>query len=40
MKLQIIGSGGMWYKENSASYLIDDHILIDMPNGSCKNLYN
>ena len=40
MKLQIIGSGGMWHKENSASYLIDDHILIDMPNGSCKNLYN
>lgn len=36
MKLQIIGSGGMWHKENSASYLIDDHILIDMPNGSCK----
>ena len=27
MKLQIIGSGGMWHKENSASYLIDDHIL-------------
>ena len=40
MKLQIIGSGGMWHKENSASYLIDDHILIDIPNGSCKNLYN
>ena len=39
MKLQIIGSGGMWHKENSASYLIDNHILIDMPNGSCKNLY-
>lgn len=39
MKLQIIGSGAMWHKEASASYLIDDHILIDMPNGSCKNLY-
>ena len=39
MKLQIIGTGGMWHKEASASYLIDDHILIDMPNGSCKNLY-
>ena len=40
MKLQIIGSGGILQKEASASYLIDDHILIDMPNGSCKNLYN
>lgn len=40
MKLQIIGTAGLWGKENSASYLIDDHILIDMPNGSCKNLYN
>ena len=40
MNLQIIGFGGMWNKENSASYLIDNHILIDIPNGSCKNLYN
>lgn len=40
MKLQVIGTGGMWNKEASASYLIDDHILIDIPNGSCKNLYN
>ena len=40
MNLQIIGSGGMWNKENSASYLIDNHILIDIPNGGCKNLYN
>lgn len=29
----------MWTKHNSACYLIDDNILIDMPNGTCKNLY-
>lgn len=40
MKLQVIGCGGIFNKENSASYLIDDHILIDIPNGSCKNLHN
>lgn len=38
MKLQIIGSASMFQKNNSASYLIDDHILIDMPNGNCTNL--
>ena len=38
MKLTIVGSGGMATKYNSASYLIDDNILIDIPNGSCKAL--
>lgn len=38
MKLQIVGSGGIWNKEASASYLIDDHILVDIPNGCCKAL--
>lgn len=39
MKIQIIGTGSMWTKYNSACYLIDDYILIDMPNGACKSLY-
>lgn len=38
MKIKIIGSGDMWGKFNSASYLIDNNILIDVPNGTCKNL--
>ena len=38
MKVQVIGSGNMWGKYNSACYLIDDSILIDVPNGACKAL--
>ena len=38
MKLKVIGCGGMWNKEFSACYLIDDCILIDIPNGCCKQL--
>lgn len=40
MKLKIIGSGNIFSKQNSASYLIDDKILIDVPNGTCKTLKN
>ncbi len=39
MKIKVIGSGSMWTAYNSASYLIDDNILVDMPNGMCKNLF-
>ena len=39
LKIQIIGSGSMWTKFNSACYLIDDEIMIDFPNGACKYLY-
>ncbi len=39
MKIKVIGSGSMWTKYNSASYMIDNNILIDIPNGTCKNLY-
>jgi ribonuclease BN (tRNA processing enzyme) len=28
----------MWSINNSASYLVDDNILIDCPNGTCKSL--
>ena len=38
MKLKIIGSGDMKSIYNSASYLIDDDILIDIPNGTNKAL--
>lgn len=40
MRLKIIGSGNIYSKWNSASYLIDDKILIDVPNGTCKILKN
>ncbi len=39
MKIQVVGSGSMWTSYNSASYLIDDNIIVDIPNGMCKYLY-
>ena len=39
MKIQVIGSGSMWTRYNSACYLIDDSIMVDFPNGACKYLY-
>lgn len=38
MKLKILGSGSIFSEDNSASYLIDDKILVDIPNGTCKTL--
>ena len=39
MKVVLVGTGSMLNEYNSASFLIDNDILIDMPNGMCKNLY-
>lgn len=39
MEVRIIGSGSMWTSYNSASYLVDDSIIVDFPNGMCKNLF-
>lgn len=39
MKVTVIGSGSMWNENNSASYMIDENILVDIPNGMCKNLF-
>ena len=36
MKVVVIGSGNITSAYNSASYLIDNHIMVDMPNGCCK----
>ena len=38
MKINIIGSGSIGSGVMSASYLIDDHILVDVPNGVIKYL--
>ena len=40
MKVVVIGSGNITGASNSASYLIDNHIMIDMPNGCCKAMKN
>ena len=39
MKVKVIGSGSMWTKYNSACYLVDEDIMVDFPNGTCKYLY-
>lgn len=39
MKVKVIGSGSMWTFYNSASYLIDNEIIVDFPNGMCKYLF-
>ncbi len=36
MKIQFIGTGSISAFSNSASVLINDHILFDVPNGSLK----
>lgn len=38
MKVEFIGSGSIFTSVNSASYLINDKILVDIPNGCCKAL--
>lgn len=38
MKIQFVGTGDIWNKSNSACYLIDGKVLIDIPNGTMKAL--
>lgn len=38
MKINIVGSGSIGAEYMSASYVIDDHILVDIPNGIIKYL--
>jgi len=39
MKIQVVGTGSIWNKYNSACYLINNNIMVDFPNGACKYLY-
>ncbi len=39
MKIQIVGAGCTWTRELSTSYIINDEILFDIPQGSFKTLY-
>ena len=38
MKLEMIGTGSIWSSSNSACTLINESILVDIPNGVCKAL--
>lgn len=40
MKLELIGTGSVASKSNSACTLINNRILVDVPNGICKRLHN
>ena len=37
MNIKFIGTGGAFFaSSNNASYLIDEKILVDLPNGGCR----
>lgn len=40
MQVKVIGSGSMGTSYNSASYIIDDDIIVNLSNGMCKYLLN
>lgn len=40
MKIKLIGTGAMYTAYNSACTLIDNKIIVDMPNGTTKQLLN
>ncbi len=39
MKLTIVGSGCTWTKRENSCFLIDDKVMIDVPQGIMKSLY-
>lgn len=38
MRVELIGTGAIYVKYNSACTLIDDNMIVDMPNGTLKQL--
>ena len=40
MKVTIVGNMCTWTKELSTSYILNDDVLIDLPQCSFKTLYN
>ena len=40
MRIKIIGCSVTWSKENSTSFLINENLLFDVPQGSFKTLYH
>lgn len=40
MKVNVIGTSCTWFKRKNTSYLIDDKIVFDVPNGAYKDIIN
>ena len=40
MKIELIGTGCTWTKRLSTSFIINDHIMLDCPQGSFKTMFN
>lgn len=38
MNIKMIGAGNIFSKESSACYLVDDKVLVDVPNGTLKSV--
>ncbi len=38
MKIELVGTGSIWSTSNSACTIINDKVLVDVPNGICKAL--
>lgn len=38
MKVTVVGTSCTWFKRNNTSYIIDDDILLDVPEGSYKDI--
>ena len=38
MKIELVGTGAIYTKYNSACTLINDDLIVDMPNGTLKQL--
>ena len=38
MKVKVMGTSCTWFKRENTSYVIDDEIIFDVPNGTYKNL--
>ena len=40
MKVTVVGTSCTWFKRKNTSYIIDDNILFDVPQGSYKDIIN
>lgn len=40
MKVYAVGTGCTWFTRNNTSFILDDNILFDTPNGSYKEIIN
>lgn len=40
MKVNVVGTSCTWFKRKNTSYIIDDNILLDVPEGAYKDITN